>query len=79
MTRARREAISLKGLTYQRVKDYCDANGMTTSAFLEELIGEKMDEAGVPVPAVLRPRPKMKTGRRSAEQIQAEAAKHFTF
>ena len=51
-----RRSISVKGLTYQRLKDYCAPEKLSGSGFLETAIGEKLDTLGVPVPTVLRPR-----------------------
>ena len=56
-----RRSISIKGLTDQRLKDYCDATGCSVSGYLEEIIAEKLDAAGVPVPIVLRARPERKS------------------
>jgi hypothetical protein len=66
-----RRSISVKGITYQRVKDHCDANNTSVSGFLEDLIAAKLDALGVPVPTVLRPRPQ-KTPRKTGSD-------HFTF
>ena len=69
-----RRSISVKGLTYQRTKDYCDANGQSVSGFLEDILAEKLDAAGVPVPTVLRPRPK-----KQQERVEHIVSQHFTF
>lgn len=73
--RQTRRSISVKGITYQRLKDYCDANDKSVSGFLEEIIGEKLDAAGVPVPTVLKPRP----SRKSASDSEEIVSQHFTF
>jgi len=52
-----RRAISLKGLTYHRIKEHCAENSQSISSFVEELVNTKLDELGVPVPTELRPRP----------------------
>ena len=52
-----RKSISVKGITYQRVKDHCDREGISVSGFLEEIIAAKLDALGVPVPTLLRPPP----------------------
>lgn len=71
--RQTRRSISIKGITYQRLKDYCDAQKMTVSGYLEEILAEKLDAAGVPVPTALRPRdPKTRPPGDIASQ-------HFTF
>jgi hypothetical protein len=44
-----RKSISLKGLTEQRLKDYCQAEGRSVSGYVEEIATEKLDALGVPV------------------------------
>ena len=72
--RQTRRSISVKGITYQRLKDYCDAEGRSVSGFLEDIIAEKLDAAGVPVPTVLRPRP-----QRKSNETEEIVSQHFTF
>lgn len=72
--RQTRRSISVKGITYQRLKDYCEAAGLSVSGYLEEIIAEKLDAAGVPVPTAVKPRPTAKTS--DAEEIISQ---HFTF
>ena len=45
------------------------------SGYLEEIISEKLDAAGVPVPTVLKPRPM----RKSAAEAEEIVSQHFTF
>lgn len=73
--RQTRRSISVKGITYQRLKDFCDANDKSVSGYLEEIISEKLDAAGVPVPTVLKPRPM----RKSAAEAEEIVSQHFTF
>jgi hypothetical protein len=73
--RQTRRSISVKGITYQRLKDYCDAEGESVSGFLESIIAERLDAAGVPIPTVLRPRPQ-RTNAGDSEEIVSQ---HFTF
>jgi len=54
--RQTRRAISVKGLTYQRLKKHCDANGKSVAGFVEELVALKLDALGVPEETVLEPR-----------------------
>ncbi len=77
--RQTRRSISVKGITYQRLKDFCDATGRSVSGYLEEIIAEKLDAAGAPVPTVIKPRPERKADE--AEQPEAEeiVSQHFTF
>jgi len=67
-----RKSISVKGITYQRVKDYCDKEKRSVSGFLEEIIAEKMDALGVPVPTLLRPKKQPPAPVRTGNT-------HFTF
>jgi len=55
--RQTRRAISVKGLTYQRLKAYCDAQGRSVSGFLEDIVHEKMDDLGQPRETLLKGRP----------------------
>jgi hypothetical protein len=73
--RLTRRSISVKGITYQRLKDFCDNNGLSVSGYLEEIIAERLDAAGVPVPTVLKARPE----RKSEEQPEEIVSQHFTF
>ena len=73
--RQTRRSISVKGITYQRLKDYCDATGCSVSGYLEEIIAEKLDAAGVPVPTVLKARPERKPDTQTEEIV----SQHFTF
>jgi len=50
-----RRGISVKGTTYQRLKNHCDAEGRSMSGWLEDVIAEKMDALGIPVPEVVDP------------------------
>ena len=74
--RQTRRSISIKGLTYQTLKDYCDANGRSVSGFLEDLIAETMQKERFPWAVVLRPHhPK----KRAVEDIEEARAAAFTF
>jgi len=63
----------VKGLTYQRLKKYCDEHDMTVSGFVEDLVAEKMKRLGVPEETVLQPR----AARR--ETLGAYDGSSFTF
>lgn len=57
--RQSRRSISIKGVTYQRIKNWCERNEQSISSLLEELINKRMDDEGEPVPEKLDvPRPK---------------------
>lgn len=71
-----RRSMSVKGLTYQRLKDYCDAKGTSVSSYMEEIIAEKLDAAGCPIPTKLRLKPKKKSKKTPSEEIISQ---HFTF
>lgn len=55
--RQTRRAISVKGLTYQRLKKHCEEKGISVSGFVEKIIAERLDSLGVPEETVLEPRP----------------------
>jgi hypothetical protein len=74
--RQTRRSISVKGLTYQWVQDYCNKTNQSISGFVEDLIAAKMDELGEHKPHVLRPR----NDRRKKEVQKDEiVSQHFTF
>ena len=79
--RQTRRSISVKGITYQRLKDFCDATGKSVSGYLEDIIAEKLDAAGAPIPTVLKPRPQRKEEEETVEPEQHEeiVSQHFTF
>lgn len=73
--RQTRRAVSLKGITYQRLKDYCYAEGHSVSGYLEDMIKERLDALRVPVPETLRPR-----GPTTKRAVDLDAASGiFTF
>jgi hypothetical protein len=76
--RQTRRSISVKGITHQRLADHCDAQGCSVSGWLEEVIAEKLDATGVPVPAVLRPR-RPQTKRVDIEPADGLDYRGFTF
>lgn len=51
-----RRSISVKGLTYQRLKAHCDAEGVSVSGYLEGIIQDSLDAVNAPVP---KPPPKL--------------------
>lgn len=55
--RQTRRAISVKGLTYQRVKKYCDDTDQSISGFVEKIVKEKLDKLGWPEETVLEAKP----------------------
>lgn len=81
--RQTRRSISVKGITYQRLKTFCedpDTEGgkRPVSGWLEDVIAEKMDAAGVPMPRLpvrSYPLPEQVT----AAEIEAQPPANFTF
>jgi len=74
--RQTRRSISVRGLTYQTLKDYCDKQGRSVSGLLEELIADKMREENQPWAEVLKahyPR------ERATSEIEEARAAVFTF
>lgn len=68
-----RRAISVKGLTYQRLKKHCDENDLTVSGYVEDLVNKKLDELGVAEETVLEPKPKR------PPTLGNYTGNHFTF
>lgn len=52
--RQTRRSVSLKGLTYQRIKAYCDEHGLAVSAYLERLVHADLNLKGRPQEVILR-------------------------
>jgi len=79
--RTTRRSISVKGLTYQRLKKYvAEYNStrpkelhLTMSGFVEELVLAKLTELGVPEETVLLPRPQ------KPQTSDNFVSAHFTF
>jgi hypothetical protein len=72
--RQTRRSISVKGITYQRLKNFCEEQSLSVSGYLEDIIAAKLDAANVPVPERVDPRPKPKSNE--PEEIISQ---HFTF
>ncbi len=74
--RQTRRSISVKGITYQRLKGFCDDEGVSVSGLLEQLIATHLDARGVPQEhKLLRSYPNTSP----AETPEEVAAEHFTF
>jgi len=73
--RQTRRSISVKGITYQRLKNYCEDQNMSVSGYLESIIAERLDAANVPVPEKVEPRPSAAKEAPREEII----SQHFTF
>jgi hypothetical protein len=72
--RQTRRSISVKGITYQRLKDFCTDQNLSISGYLEDIIAEKLDAAGAPIPTRVEERPRPKVVE--PEEIISQ---HFTF
>ena len=77
-----RRSVSIRGITYQRLKNYCASKGISISGFLEEIIADKMEKAGQAVPTAVEPKP----GRvakvqveREEKRVETQASNHFSF
>ena len=68
--RQTRRSVSVKGLTYQRLKNYCGAQEISVSSFIEGIIAERL-EGLEPVPDAVEPRP--------VPPEPAYQGNHFTF
>ena len=78
--RQTRRSISVKGLTYQRLKNFCEDTGLSVSGYLEQIIADKLDSQNVPVPEKVEPRaapPRPSEGAPGDEPVII--SQHFTF
>jgi hypothetical protein len=73
--RQTRRSISVKGITYQRLKNFCEGQGLSVSGYLEDIIANNLDAENVPIPEKVDPRPTPKAETQSDEII----SQHFTF
>lgn len=71
--RQTRRSISVKGVTYQRLKNYCKDKPI--SDLIERLVAAHLDAEGVPVPKVIEGRP----GRPPKVFTEDIISQHFTF
>ena len=74
--RRNRRSFSVAGITYQRLKDYCDKEGLSVSGLLEDIITDEMDAARVPVPKQLRP---IGPVTKKSLDLEEAVSKGFTF
>ena len=72
--RQTRRSISVKGITYQRLKNFCETQGHSVSGYLEDIIAEHLDAENVPVPERVEAPPKPKPIE--SDEIISQ---HFTF
>lgn len=77
--RQTRRSISVKGITYQRLKNFCEAQGLSVSGYLEDIIANRLDEANVPVPERVDPRPEPVTKPGAPHDPDEIISQHFTF
>ncbi|MEX1368543.1 MAG: hypothetical protein AB1Z98_35770 [Nannocystaceae bacterium] len=75
--RQTRRSISVKGITYQRLKNFCETQGMSVSGYLEDIIAARLDEAHVPVPERVDPRPEPAV--KAPHEKEEIISQHFTF
>lgn len=78
--RQTRRSISVKGITYQRLKNFCEGQSMSVSGYLEDIIAERLDAANVPVPERVEPRPAPQQAEPQRNANGEEIiSQHFTF
>lgn len=77
--RQTRRSISVKGITYQRLKNFCETQGLSVSGYLEDIIANRLDEANVPVPERVDPRPEAITVGGPPHEPDEIISQHFTF
>ena len=72
--RQTRKSISVRGITYQRLKNWCERNGQSISSLVEELANARMHAEGEPVPDKVD-----KTPSKPPVNVEAISSQHFTF
>ena len=70
--------MSVKGLTYQRIYDYCQQQDppMSMSGFVEEVAHKYLDEKRVPVPELVTT---TKRKKKKTHEDDPPWGNHFTF
>ena len=73
-----RRSISVKGITYQWIFDYCQGQDppLSISGFIENVTQEYLEKTGVPRPTVLKERPRAK---KKEFEDDPPWGNHFTF
>ena len=75
MARAsKRRSIAVKDDTYQRLKNFCDRHDRSVSGYIEEMVAERLDDAGEPEPGRIEQPP-----RKSNGDLDALIKRFFTF
>ncbi|MBW2732252.1 MAG: hypothetical protein JRH20_07640 [Deltaproteobacteria bacterium] len=79
-----RRSVSIRGITYDKVRTYCERHDLSMSEFVEDLISQFFDNSGK---IVKKPEPKEKEKSLVAAESEErlgfdelhDAARHFTF
>jgi len=73
-----RRSISVKGITYQRIKDFVSAQDppQSISGYIEGVVKADLDEKGIPVPECLKEIPREK---KKQYEDDPPWGNHFTF
>jgi len=74
--RQTRRSISVRGLTYQRLANFCARAERSGSDVVEQLLAEFLDAQGEPHPTVVTPPAPKPRREPTPEEI---ASQHFTF
>jgi hypothetical protein len=77
--RQTRRSISVKGITYQRLKNFCEEQNLSVSGYLEDIIAARLDEARVPVPEKVDPRPSAAPKSQPSHEAEEILSAHFSF
>lgn len=73
-----RRSISVKGLTYQWIFDFCQSQDppLSISGFIENVVQDRLDQTRIPRPKVLTARPRAK---KDDFEEEPPYGNHFTF
>ena len=73
-----RRSVSVKGITYQRIKDFTAAQDppKSISGYIEDLVKADLDKRGIPVPEFIKEVPRKK---KKEFEDDPPWGNHFTF
>lgn len=69
-----RRSISVSRATYERLKSYCETNGISMSQFVERRVGDYLGRSDIPTPAEQQP-----TSKTEDPDVKLTPDQIFTF
>lgn len=76
-----RRSISVKAITYQRLKDYCNSRGISVSGCIEEIVDEKLgaptDEDRRKFDEILAARQEEKEAKKKPQETERDELENY--